>query len=108
MAADNPACFSGVGGRCCHACVCEGAAQESELCERLDADNAFSRRVCVARAGASEAYVGFVIAAGTVAAFAFYFRRLLRMDTASATRDTANPANAMIVITVVISITSHI
>ncbi len=108
MAADDPSCSACVRGRRSHTRDCEGAALESELGERLDADYAFSRRVCVARAGTTVASVRLVIPAGTVATFASYFRRLLRMVSARATIDIANPANVMIVINVVISITSHI
>ncbi|KAA8750155.1 hypothetical protein [Paenibacillus sp. UASWS1643] len=111
MAADDPASLTGVSGRRCHAGDCEGARRESEFSERLNADNALSRRISVACAGASVAYVGFVVAAGSVASFAAYvgyFRRLFRIDSVRATMDITNPTTPMIVITVVISITSHI
>ncbi|MGJ0440057.1 hypothetical protein [Paenibacillus polysaccharolyticus] len=44
---------------------------EVKLRERLNALNAFSRRISIARAGTSVASVRGVIAAGSVAAFAF-------------------------------------
>lgn len=108
MAAYDPAWFAGIHGRRCHACNTEVAALESELSVSLDADHAFSRRSCVTRTGASEANVYVIVAAGPVAAFAGYLRRLLRMVSARAAIDTARPANAMIVINVVTSITSHL